>query len=354
MAVAVHSPGELLEASRSPYAVDDLVEQGPLLAVEVDPAGEVGSTLTRLGPLPLVVVGVADSPPEDLSAVECFDLLLSEGPGRSARDGKRENWVWEPAGTDQALDGLVRRLDANPQASVTLVQLLRLSERSSVASGLVAESLAYATLQAGAEHRRWLAEGGSRSSAAPATPAPAVGIERDGDLLELRFCRPEVHNAFGTAARDALVEALQLAAADDTIGRVHLSGEGSSFCSGGDLREFGSGTDPATAHLVRTTRSAGWWMHRLADKLTVELHGACIGAGIELAAFADQVVVHADTRIRLPEIGMGLVPGAGGTVSLPRRIGRQRTAWLCLSGATLDAEQALMWGLADRPADQSP
>jgi enoyl-CoA hydratase/carnithine racemase len=72
-----------------------------------------------------------------------------------------------------------------------------------------------------------------------------------------------------------------------------------------------------------------------------------MGSGIELAAFADQVVAAPDTQIALPELALGLVPGAGGTVSLPRRIGRLRTAWLAFSGRTIDAEVALAWGLVD-------
>ena len=65
-----------------------------------------------------------------------------------------------------------------------------------------------------------------------------------------------------------------------------------------------------------------------AERVHAELHGTCLGAGIELPAFAGRVVAWPDTTFRLPEVAMGLVPGAGGTVSLPRRIGRQRTAWL--------------------------
>ena len=78
------------------------------------------------------------------------------------------------------------------------------------------------------------------------------------------------------------------------------------------------------------------------------LHRACIGAGIELPAFAGTVLAAPDARVRLPEVAMGLVPGAGGTVSLPRRIGRHRTCWLGVTGAELDAEAALAWGLVDR------
>ncbi|MFF3145493.1 enoyl-CoA hydratase/isomerase family protein, partial [Streptomyces sp. NPDC057927] len=82
-------------------------------------------------------------------------------------------------------------------------------------------------------------------------------------------------------------------------------------------------------------------------RVTAHLHGACVGAGIELAAFAGRVLAAPGTVIRLPEVGMGLIPGAGGTASLPVRIGRERTAYLALSGDTLSAAQALGWGLVD-------
>ena len=66
-----------------------------------------------------------------------------------------------------------------------------------------------------------------------------------------------------------------------------------------------------------------------------------------MAAFAGRVVAHPDTQISLPEIGLGLIPGAGGTVSLPRRIGRHRTAELAFAGAPIDAATAMRWGLVD-------
>ena len=72
-----------------------------------------------------------------------------------------------------------------------------------------------------------------------------------------------------------------------------------------------------------------------------------MGAGIELPAFARRVVAAEDAFFQLPELSLGLIPGAGGTVSIPRRIGRQRTARLALSGERLDAATALEWGLVD-------
>jgi len=80
------------------------------------------------------------------------------------------------------------------------------------------------------------------------------------------------------------------------------------------------------------------------------VHGACVGAGCELPAFCRRVCAREDAWFQLPEVGMGLVPGAGGTASLPGRIGRQRTAWLALSGSRIDAAKALRWGLIDEIA----
>ena len=98
-----------------------------------------------------------------------------------------------------------------------------------------------------------------------------------------------------------------------------------------------------TAHQVRTSQAVVLAIHRLRDRTAVTLHGACIGAGIEVPAFADRVLARPDASIRLPELWIGLVPGAGGTVSLPRRIGRWRTEYLALTGQPIGFETALAW-----------
>ena len=100
-----------------------------------------------------------------------------------------------------------------------------------------------------------------------------------------------------------------------------MRGEGPDFCAGGDLDEFGSRPDPASAHLIRLTRSPALLLHRLAARTTVFLHGACLGAGIELPAFAGRVVASPDTRIGLPEIRLGLIPGRAEPRACPRASG---------------------------------
>ncbi len=247
---------------------------------------------------------------------------------------------------EQDLVAVVTGIVAAPFAAATLVQVLRASASLGVAAGLAVESLAYAALQAGPEHARWLRDRGVPRGAPPAD-TPTVRIARGGQDLIATLARPERHNAFSARMRDELAAALMLVVAEPDCALV-LRGEGPSFCSGGDLDEFGTRPDPATAHLIRTTRSPARLLAEVGARTRVELHGACIGAGIELAAYAATVVARPDAFVQLPEIAMGLIPGAGGTVSLPRRIGRQRTALLALTGRRLDATTARDWGLVDR------
>jgi hypothetical protein len=233
-----------------------------------------------------------------------------------------------------------------PLAAMALVQLLRQGAGLDVEQGLIAESLVYSTLQSGPEFAQWLSR---RPAAAPQQPdpEPPVLLRRSGARLELTLNRPEKRNAFSAQMRDSLVEGLRTVACDPSITEVILRGAGPAFCAGGDLDEFGTLPDPATAHAIRSTRSPGSLLARCGERVRAELQGACVGAGIELAAFARRVVAARDAFFQLPEVSMGLVPGAGGTVSIPRRIGRQRTAYLALSGVRLDADTAWRWGLID-------
>jgi hypothetical protein len=253
---------------------------------------------------------------------------------------------------DGELDEVAAAVRSHPEAAVALAVLLRDGAARSVEEGLVAESATYGLLQAGADHRRWLA---AKAAARPSRAVDGGGpvlVEREGDVLRITLRRPQARNAFDAATRDALVEALAVAAADPDL-QVELRGEGPSFCSGGDLDEFGTATDPAVAHRIRLRRSAARSIHLVAGRVTALVHGACVGAGVELPAFAGHVVAAPDATFWLPEVAMGLIPGAGGTVSIPRRIGRQRFALLALTGRRLDAPTALGWGLVDEVGESS-
>jgi enoyl-CoA hydratase/carnithine racemase len=131
---------------------------------------------------------------------------------------------------------------------------------------------------------------------------------------------------------------------------VVLCGEGPSFSAGGDLDEFGAAADVGWAHLIRTARSPVRGVHDLGGRITARVHGACVGAGIEVSAAAARLVARPGARFRLPEVSMGLIPGAGGTASIPRRIGRHRACYMAISGDDIDLGTALAWGLVDESA----
>jgi enoyl-CoA hydratase len=283
-----------------------------------------------------------------LPRIPCPTIGLAAGP--PSRAGERLARALDAVvATEAELAPVCDTAARCPLAAATLVQLLRHGRTLDLHERLIAESLAYSTLQAGPEFAAWLAAR-HRAPAAAADDAPAVRAIREGARLRLTLDRPRKHNAFSAAMRDALAEGLALGLADETIAEVVLDGAGASFCSGGDLDEFGTAPDPATAHAVRSARSPARLLALCAERARAEVHGACVGAGCELPAFCGRVRARADAFFQLPEVGMGLVPGAGGTASLPERIGRQRTAWLALSGSRIDAATALRWGLVDEIA----
>jgi hypothetical protein len=233
----------------------------------------------------------------------------------------------------------------NPMASSVFVQTLRLTSQLSAEDGILAESFAYSTLLGGSEFAAWLdRRGPARPADAPAMP---VLLHREADILDIVLNHPARRNAYSAALRDALIEALLVPVVDDGIRLVRLRGNGPAFSSGGDLAEFGTIGDPALGHAIRTTRSVGRLLRQLGDRIEVHLHGACIGAGIEFPVFARRVYAAPDVVIRLPEITMGLIPGAGGTASITARVGRWRTAYLGLTGHAIGAETARSWGLVD-------
>ena len=275
--------------------------------------------------------------PDDGSA-----FTLSESADRDRR-------VVTVASVPRVLDQLTQRCERWPQAAAVCDDVLRsVDVTAPVFGGVITESLAYSTLQSGPEFARWLTDRGPASVPAIAQPVQA---SRDGSTLHVRFNRPQRHNAFSTDARAALLEALEVARLDPSIEEVVLAGNGKSFCSGGDLDEFGSFDDPASAHLARTRHSPALVLDeltlRLGRRCRAEVHGQVLGSGLEMAGYCGWVRCHPDATLGLPELALGLIPGAGGTVSITRRIGRWRTAYLVLSGHTIDATTALAWGLVD-------
>ena len=326
------TPSQLLALSIEPnWARDD---PGRRLSLAVRLAEEPGLEADQaarlrawLGNQPIPVIGVGEERSPGLA--DAMDLVV---------------------GTISDLQPLQARIEKCPRACAVLVQVLRATDGLVPLDALAVESLAYATLQGGGEFTRWL------NQRQPITPKPLLGkdvvlLERDGDSLAVVLNSPENRNALSVSMRDALTDAFRLAIQDKSIASVEVSAVGPCFSAGGDLTEFGTTTDPAKAHELRMNHMPARYLVACRERCTFNLHGACIGAGIELPAFAARLVAKPGTTFRLPEVGMGLIPGAGGCVSIPRRIGRQRTARMAILGESVTAERALSWGLIDEIQD---
>ena len=170
----------------------------------------------------------------------------------------------------------------------------------------------------------------------------------ESGVLILTLNRPKVLNAYDRAMRDGLFEGLTLAADDPTVTVLLLRGAGRAFCSGGDIREFGTAPSPMQAREVRQVRNV--W-ERLSDLRCVSLagvHGVAAGGGLEMALLCDLLVCATDARLGLTETGLGTIPGVGGTQTLPRAVGEGRAAEMLLTGQWIDGREAARKGLASR------
>jgi hypothetical protein len=313
IAAEVYSP-----LNGSPIVFVDAVE--PLIA-----EGAVLIALDRQGRLPPLDPGL-------------YDAMMTTHPDAP--------WPWvsvDPARFDAQLGIIGQTAENCPIATAILSRLLRLSENLDFETALELESLAYSTLLGGSEFRRWLK---SRPNEAVAAHDRAlVRTEREGDLAIVTLASPNTRNAMTASMRDALYEALVNVLEDPSEPRLLLRAEGKCFSTGGHLAEFGTARDLAQAHVIRTQRSCARILHRLGDRSQVRLAGACIGSGIEVPAAAARRIAAPDLIVQLPELAMGLIPGAGGTATVARAIGRHRLLWLALGAFRIGAGQARSWGL---------
>ena len=276
----------------------------------------------RQQPCPVIGIGTFDS-----SLLDCVDVVVAD---------------------EAELSLILQRVSDNPQAATVLVQVLRSVEHLPPEQGLVVESLAYATLQSGEEFKRWLKKYRDKNSPEPAKESgPPILVDREQHQLTLTLNRPENSNAYSVELRDALMESLQMVALDKSIEKVTVTANGRCFSTGGELSEFGLVESPIAGHLIRSQVSPAKLILSEPERYHFHVHKACVGSGIELPACAGYLTANAKTFFWLPELSMGLIPGAGGCVSITRRIGRHRTAYLVLTNKKIDAQKALQWGLID-------
>jgi enoyl-CoA hydratase/carnithine racemase len=236
-------------------------------------------------------------------------------------------------------------MEGNPALAYALLDHLGKVAAMDFGAGLEAESRLYSNLLGGPAFRLWLAKRGEVVGAPIADPP--IALARDDAGWTVSLSDPANRNAISAPMRDALFDALTNIADDTAAEFIRIKGAGACFSVGGHLPEFGTATDYAAAHSIRMERSIARLIHAQSARVEVQFHGAVIGSGLEIFAAADRCVATKGTCFQLPEFAMGLIPGAGGTVTVPRRIGADRAAYMMLTGRRIDAATALNWGLID-------
>lgn len=172
--------------------------------------------------------------------------------------------------------------------------------------------------------------------------------EPDG-IAEIVLDRPEAMNSLNTATLVQLAEYLTALAADQSVLAVVLSARGDrAFCAGADLKERAAMSDAQIMAQRPAFRAAFGALLALPQPAIAAVHGFALGGGCELALSCDVIVADSTAVLGLPEAGVGLVPGCGGTQLLARRVGPGRAADLIFSGRKVDAAQAQAIGLVDR------
>lgn len=170
-------------------------------------------------------------------------------------------------------------------------------------------------------------------------------IEQDG-IGVLTIDSPPV-NALGIGVRHALIEGLELLIASETIKAIVLICGGRTFCAGADIREFGK---PPVHPLLGDVLTA---LEGSRKPVVAAIHGNALGGGLELALACHYRIAVPSGRLGLPEVNLGLIPGAGGTQRLPRIVGVEVALDLITSGRSISASEALDMGVIDAIADET-
>ena len=176
-------------------------------------------------------------------------------------------------------------------------------------------------------------------TAAEDAPNATLLASQDSGVAWLRLNRPDQRNAISLSMRSALEETLAALDADDTVRVVVLTGMGSAFCAGVDLKEAGIAAGPLEAKPVTFA------LERFGKPIVAAINGPAVGGGFELALACDLRVASTSATFALPEVKLGSLPGSGGTQRLARATSVAVAAKLVFTGEPIDSAEALRCGL---------
>jgi len=173
--------------------------------------------------------------------------------------------------------------------------------------------------------------------------------EKQDGIAHITLNRPHALNAYNIKMRDELYEVLGAIRDDPEAEVVILKGAGEkAFCAGADLTEFLTAPPPVFARQARFARDVWGLFLSIEQPVIAALHGYVLGSGIEMALCCDIRLASEDARFGLPETGLGIIPAAGGSQTLPRTIGRAAALEMLLTGRWLTASEALRYKLVNR------
>jgi len=173
--------------------------------------------------------------------------------------------------------------------------------------------------------------------------------EKKNAIAYVTLNRPEFLNVYNVQMRDDLFEALSAIRDDPDVTVAIFKGAGEkAFCAGADLSEFLTAPSPTVAREVRWERDVWGLFLDIPQPLIAAVHGYVLGSGIEIALCCDIRIASDDARFALPEVGLGIIPAAGGTQTLPRTVGRARALEMLLTTRWISGEEAYRIGLVNQ------
>ena len=173
--------------------------------------------------------------------------------------------------------------------------------------------------------------------------------EKKDHIAYVTLNRPQALNVYNIQMRDDLYQVLSAIKDDPEVRVGIIKGAGEkAFCSGADLNEFLTAPSPVVARQVRFGRNVWGLFLSIPQPLIAAVHGYVLGSGIEMALCCDIRIASEDARFGLPEVGLGIIPAAGATQTLPRIIGRAKALEVLLTSRWLNAEEAYQFGLVNR------
>ena len=177
----------------------------------------------------------------------------------------------------------------------------------------------------------------------------SANYEIRGDVAVITMDNPPV-NGLGYETRLGITQGVERAQADAAVKAIVITGAGKAFSGGADIREFGSPKALAEPNLLSVILA----LEACTKPIVAAVHSVCMGGGLELALGCHYRIAAKGTQVALPEVKIGLIPGAGGTQRLPRAVGKAKAMDMVLTGRMMDAQEAERAGLVSRvvPADQ--